>query len=50
MSNLAPDLKTKALKIVIESNGRHKMDKDMATDVKGQLDQEPDLNSGPGAW
>jgi hypothetical protein len=38
------------LKIVIESNARHKMDKDMASDIKGKLDGEADLNVGPGAW
>jgi dynein light chain LC8-type len=49
-TNLAPDLKTKALKIVIEANARNKMDKDMASDIKSNVDQEADLNVGPGAW
>jgi hypothetical protein len=50
LNNLSPELTNKALRICLDASNRHKMDKDMASDVKGQVEKDEAFNEGPGGW
>ena len=49
-SDMPVDLQEKAIRLIDEANKKHKLDKDVATEIKNMLDKSPELGDECGGW
>lgn len=49
-SDMPANLSEKAIRLIEEANKKHKIDKDIATEIKNMLDKDPLLQDECGGW
>ena len=49
-TDMPANLSEKAIRLIEEANKKHKIDKDIATEIKNMLDKDPLLQDDCGGW